>query len=129
MRDLFLKICVALQTLQSSEQGQDLVEYALLVCLIALGGISGVRHVATAVASVFGNESSSLASFEARLVIEHVAGHIELTQPWTGPQNVNRSLFQERLDVSGFPATIQPFLCYRFGNKIQHPGSILFGAS
>jgi Flp pilus assembly pilin Flp len=61
MGDLFLRVCLALQTLQSSERGQDLVEYALLVCLIALGGISGVRHVATAVASVFGNVSSSLA--------------------------------------------------------------------
>lgn len=61
MNDIFLKCWVALQNLQSSEQGQDLVEYALLVCLIALGGIAGVRHVATAVTNVFSNVSSSLA--------------------------------------------------------------------
>jgi Flp pilus assembly pilin Flp len=43
------------------EQGQDLVEYALLVCLIALAAISGVNHVAIAVTKVFTNISSSLA--------------------------------------------------------------------
>jgi Flp pilus assembly pilin Flp len=52
---------VALQNLQSSESGQDLVEYALLVCLIALGAISGVNKVATAVSTVFTHVSSSLA--------------------------------------------------------------------
>jgi Flp pilus assembly pilin Flp len=45
----------------SEEQGQDLVEYALLVCLIALAAISGVNHVATATTKVFSNISSSLA--------------------------------------------------------------------
>jgi Flp pilus assembly pilin Flp len=61
MNAIFLKIWVALQSLRSSERGQDLVEYSLLVCLIALGGIAGVRHVATAVTAVFSNVSSSLA--------------------------------------------------------------------
>jgi len=61
MSDILLRFWVALQDLQSSERGQDLVEYALLVCLIALGCIAGVRHVATAVSSVFSNVSSSLA--------------------------------------------------------------------
>jgi pilus assembly protein Flp/PilA len=42
-------------------EGQDLVEYALLVCLIALAAMAGVRHVATAVTAVFSNISSSLA--------------------------------------------------------------------
>jgi len=61
MNEIFIRICAALQILKSSERGQDLVEYALLVCLIALAGISGVRHVATAVTTVFSNVSSSLA--------------------------------------------------------------------
>ena len=43
------------------EEGQDLVEYALLVCLIALAAITGVKKVATAVTTVFNNISSSLA--------------------------------------------------------------------
>jgi pilus assembly protein Flp/PilA len=45
----------------TNEEGQDLVEYALLVALIALVCISGVSNVATAVNNVFSNISSSLA--------------------------------------------------------------------
>jgi len=61
MSKIFLRFWLGLQSLQRSERGQDLVEYALLVCLIALGCIAGVRHVATAVTTVFGNVSTSLA--------------------------------------------------------------------
>jgi len=61
MNKIFLRFCAALHRLQSSEQGQDLVEYSLLICLVALGSIAGVRHVATAVTAVFSNVSSSLA--------------------------------------------------------------------
>ena len=56
-----LTLYVNFQTLTSSEEGQDLVEYALLCCLIALAAITGVNDVATAVATVFTNISSSLA--------------------------------------------------------------------
>ena len=54
-------IFVKFQSLIVAEEGQDLVEYALLVCLIALAAISGVSHVATAVGKVFTNISTSLA--------------------------------------------------------------------
>jgi len=61
MNDALLKLYVKLQGLQTGEEGQDLVEYSLLVALIALTCIAGVRHVATAVNGVFSNISSSLA--------------------------------------------------------------------
>ncbi len=61
MNNLFLKLWVKLQCLNRSEEGQDLVEYALLVALIALVCITGVGKVATAVNTVFTNISSSLA--------------------------------------------------------------------
>jgi Flp pilus assembly pilin Flp len=61
MNNLFLRLLAGLESLRSSEQGQDLVEYALLVCLIALGAISGVSKVATAVTTVFTHVSTSLA--------------------------------------------------------------------
>jgi pilus assembly protein Flp/PilA len=61
MNNLFLTLYVKLQTLMSREEGQDLVEYALLVCLIALAAITGVKNVASAVNGVFNNISSSLA--------------------------------------------------------------------
>ena len=61
MHDRLLKLYVKIQNLVNEEHGQDLVEYALLVTLIALGAISGVDHVATAVTKVFSNVSTSLA--------------------------------------------------------------------
>ena len=60
MNDLSLKLYIRFQDLMNGEEGQDLVEYALLVCLIALAAISGVKHVASAVTAVFSNVSSSL---------------------------------------------------------------------
>jgi pilus assembly protein Flp/PilA len=61
MNNLSLKLYMRFRGLISGEEGQDLVEYALLVCLIALAAIGGVNHVATAVTKVFSNISSSLA--------------------------------------------------------------------
>jgi pilus assembly protein Flp/PilA len=61
MNNLFLSLYVKLQTLMVREEGQDLVEYALLVCLIAIVAIAGVGKVATAVNTVFSNISASLA--------------------------------------------------------------------
>ena len=60
MRDTLLKMYVKFQGLKNDE-GQDLVEYALLVALVALACVAGVNNVATAVNSVFTNISSSLA--------------------------------------------------------------------
>jgi pilus assembly protein Flp/PilA len=51
---------VKFQSLKNDE-GQDLVEYALLVALVALVSVTGVNNVAAAVNSVFANISSSLA--------------------------------------------------------------------
>jgi Flp pilus assembly pilin Flp len=61
MKELLERNVVEYARLIRGAEGQDLVEYALLVCLIALGAIGGVRHVATAVTAVFSNISSSLA--------------------------------------------------------------------
>ena len=61
MNNLFLALYVKMQTLVNREDGQDLVEYALLIALVALVCISGVQGVATAVKTVFTNISTSLA--------------------------------------------------------------------
>ncbi len=61
MHNTLLKFYVKLQNLVNDERGQDLVEYALLVSLIALRAISGISHVATAVTKIFSNVSTSLA--------------------------------------------------------------------
>jgi pilus assembly protein Flp/PilA len=60
MNRTLLKVYVKLQDLKN-EDGQDLVEYALLVALIALVCVTGVSNVASAVNTVFSNISSSLA--------------------------------------------------------------------
>jgi pilus assembly protein Flp/PilA len=61
MRNTLLNMYVKFQGLKNGEEGQDLVEYALLVALIALVCITGVGNVATAVNTVFSNISGSLA--------------------------------------------------------------------
>jgi len=61
MSKTLMHLYVKLQGLKNGEEGQDLVEYALLVALIALVCIAGVNNVATAVNNVFANISSTLA--------------------------------------------------------------------
>lgn len=60
MNDTLLKLYVKFQHLKNGEQGQDLVEYALLVALIALVCVTGVSNVASAINKVFSNISNSL---------------------------------------------------------------------
>lgn len=61
MNKFFLCFYVRLQLLLNREDGQDLVEYALLVALIALAAVSGVKHVSSAVNTVFASISTTLA--------------------------------------------------------------------
>jgi pilus assembly protein Flp/PilA len=61
MNNLLLNLYAKFQGLKNCEEGQDLVEYALLVALIALVCVAGIRNVASAVNLVFTNISSSLA--------------------------------------------------------------------
>ncbi len=60
MNNLFLAMYVKLQSLTNREEGQDLVEYALLIALVALAAITGVNKVASAITTVFSNISASL---------------------------------------------------------------------
>jgi pilus assembly protein Flp/PilA len=60
MNSLFLNLISKFEDLKNGEEGQDLVEYALLIALIALVCISGVSNVASAVNTVFSNISASL---------------------------------------------------------------------
>jgi pilus assembly protein Flp/PilA len=61
MRETLLNMYVKFQGLRNGEEGQDLVEYALLVCLIALVCCASISGIASAVTTVFSNISSSLA--------------------------------------------------------------------
>jgi pilus assembly protein Flp/PilA len=61
MRNSLLNLYVKFRGLKNGEEGQDLVEYGLLVALIALVCVSGMSNVASALNPVFTNISSSLA--------------------------------------------------------------------
>ena len=51
-----------LYRLWKEEEGQDLVEYALLVVLIALGAIAAMKSLASAISDAFSNASANLVS-------------------------------------------------------------------
>ena len=61
MNSTFARVYLRLHDLNRDEQGQDMVEYALLVSLIALLCIAGISHIAASVNGTFSNISSSLA--------------------------------------------------------------------
>lgn len=60
MNNAFLRLRVKFETFRSCEEGQDLVEYGLLLTLISLGLISGINGIAKAVTNIFSNISTSL---------------------------------------------------------------------
>jgi pilus assembly protein Flp/PilA len=61
MKNALLKLTLIRHGLLNGEEGQDLVEYALLVSLVALGCIASVGYVATAITTIFDHISTSLA--------------------------------------------------------------------
>jgi pilus assembly protein Flp/PilA len=48
------------KTLANQEEGQDLLEYALLVALIALVAVLAVTQAGQAVATIFGNIAAAI---------------------------------------------------------------------
>jgi pilus assembly protein Flp/PilA len=55
MNTLFLGLYVKYENLASREEGQDLVEYALVVALIALGAVASMKALAHATSNAFGS--------------------------------------------------------------------------
>jgi pilus assembly protein Flp/PilA len=62
MNDLMLKMYVNLQSLMAREEGQDLVEYALVVALIAFGAVAAMKGLSTEINTAFADISSELNS-------------------------------------------------------------------
>ena len=60
MNDLMIKMYVAVKSLIEREEGQDLVEYALVVALIAFGAIAGMKFLATGINQAFSGISTTL---------------------------------------------------------------------
>jgi pilus assembly protein Flp/PilA len=67
MQDTFLKLFVKMQGLKDAlvedERGQDLIEYALVVSLIALAATATMSTLATAIGTAFGKVGTKLATY------------------------------------------------------------------
>lgn len=53
MNNMLRKIYIRIQDLLSRNEGQDVVEYALIVALIALAATAGMKTLATAIDAEF----------------------------------------------------------------------------
>ena len=62
MRDLALKLYVKMQAFRE-ENGQDLIEYALVAALIALAATAGMTALAGKINLAFGNIGNKLATY------------------------------------------------------------------
>lgn len=62
MNHLLLNLYVKFQELKNGEEGQDLVEYALVVALIAFGAVTGMGALASGINTAFSNVSTQLGS-------------------------------------------------------------------
>lgn len=60
MNNLFLAMYVKLQDLMNREEGQDLIEYALLLSLIALVSITLVGALGNTVSSIYTKMNTQL---------------------------------------------------------------------
>jgi pilus assembly protein Flp/PilA len=63
MKEKLMLRYIQLQNLISDEQGQDLIEYALVVALIALAATAGMQTVAKDINIAFTNIGSKLTSY------------------------------------------------------------------
>ncbi|MGA8089540.1 MAG: Flp family type IVb pilin [Terracidiphilus sp.] len=62
MNDLMIKMYVSAKMLIEREEGQDLVEYALVVALIAFGAITGMGFLAKGLNNAFSNIAVTLSA-------------------------------------------------------------------
>jgi pilus assembly protein Flp/PilA len=63
MKDKFLMLCVKIQNQLSREEGQDLIEYALVVALIALAATAGMKILASDINTAFSNIGTTLTTY------------------------------------------------------------------
>ena len=63
MNTMLLKLYIKFQDLASREEGQDLVEYALVVALIAFGATAGMKALATGLNTAFNIISTNLSTY------------------------------------------------------------------
>jgi pilus assembly protein Flp/PilA len=62
MRDFILRMYITIQALRN-EDGQDLIEYALVCALIALAAVAGMQTVANNINTAFTNIGTKLTTY------------------------------------------------------------------
>jgi len=62
MNTMLLMLYVKFQDLISREEGQDLVEYGLVLAVLALGSVATMNSVATAVSTEFSEIESTFSA-------------------------------------------------------------------
>lgn len=62
MNTMLIKLYLKAQDLIERQEGQDLVEYALLIALIAFGATAGMGKLATGISTAFSNISVQLST-------------------------------------------------------------------
>jgi pilus assembly protein Flp/PilA len=67
MKDIGLKLYIGMQNLKDAlvrdESGQDLVEYALVLALIALAATASMKTLATTIGTAFTSVGTKLTSY------------------------------------------------------------------
>ena len=63
MKDKLMKYSAKMQVLLMSEEGQDLIEYALVVALIAFAATAGMTTLAGKINAAFGQVGTTLSSY------------------------------------------------------------------
>lgn len=62
MKDKLLMLSIKLRTLLSDEEGQDLIEYALVVALIAFGAVAAMTALSSDINTAFSDIGTKLTS-------------------------------------------------------------------
>jgi pilus assembly protein Flp/PilA len=63
MKNKLMKLSTKMQVLLMSEEGQDLIEYALVVALIAFAATAGMSTLATKINAAFSGIGTTLTSY------------------------------------------------------------------
>jgi pilus assembly protein Flp/PilA len=63
MKTTLWNIYIRMQDLLRKEDGQDLIEYALIVALIAFAATAGMQSVASGLNSAFSNIANTLSTY------------------------------------------------------------------
>lgn len=63
MKTKLMKLSTKMQVLLMSEEGQDLIEYALVVALIAFAATAGMGKLATSINTAFSSVGTTLSAY------------------------------------------------------------------